>query len=359
MRPTTLIILLATTAGPMAGQSSAPDTTIAAIDRFIRGRADADSFSGAVLVARNGEPILRTGYGLAERDKRLPVTPETKFNLGSIDKLITRIAIWQLVAAGQLQLDVPIGRYLPDYPNRQVRESVTARQLYQMRSGVGDFFNDEFRRRHEQIRTVDDYLSLFARDSLRFPAGSGMFYSNGGYIILGKLIEKLSRQTYYDYVLANITGPIGMRDTRHYLLEERVPNRATGYTAMRGPLTANSESLAGRGSPAGGGYSTVDDFLRLDAALRAGTLIRGAFADSILPAGFRDGGADPVHYGGGGPGTNTHYAAFPDGWTVIVFANGDPPAATTVGRGIARALGKTLPGGTRVLRRPGSPSDPR
>lgn len=357
MRPIILIVLLAAPLAGLTAQSSAPDTTIAAIDRFIRARADVDSFSGAVLVARNGVPVLRAGYGLADRDKRLPVTPETKFNLGSIDKLITRIAIWQLVAAGKLQLDVPIGNYLPDYPNRQVRDSVTARQLYQMRSGVGDFFNDEFRRRHAQIKTVDDYLSLFARDSLRFPPGTGMFYSNGGYIILGKLIEKLSGQDYYDYVVANITGPTGMRDTRHYLLEERVPNRAIGYTAMRGPLAPNTESLAGRGSPAGGGYSTVDDFLKLDAALRAGTLLRGTFADSILPAGFRDGGADPVNYGGGGPGTNTQYAAFPDGWTVVVFANGDPPVATTVAQGIARALGKTLPGGTRVLRRPGSTSE--
>ena len=357
MRLLILMVLLAAPLARPAAQAPAPDTITDAIDRFIRGRADVDSFSGAVLVARNGVAILRTGYGLADRDKRLPVTPATKFNLGSIDKLITRIAIWQLVATGKLQLDVPIGKYLADYPNRQVRDEVTARQLYQMRSGVGDFFNDEFRRRHAQIRTVDDYLSLFARDSLRFPPGTGMLYSNGGYVILGKLIEKLSGQDYYDYVVANITGPAGMHDTRHYLLDEPVPNRAIGYTAMRGALVPNTESLAGRGSPAGGGYSTVDDFLKLDAALRAGTLIRGTFADSILPAGFRDGGTEPVSYGGGGPGTNTHYAAFPDGWTVVVFANGDPPAATTVAQGIARALGKTLPGGTRVMRRPGLTSE--
>lgn len=336
-----------------AQQAPVADTIVAAIDRFVRTRAEADSFSGAVLLARNGVPILRAGYGLADRDQRAPVTPDTKFNLGSIDKLITRMAIWQLVAAGKLQLDVPIGTYLPGYPNRDVRERVTARQLYQMRSGVGDFFNDEFRRRHEQIKTVDDYLTLFAHDSLRFAPGTGMFYSNGGYIILGKLIEELSGQSYYDYVLANITGPAGMRDTRHYMLDDRVANRAIGYTAMRGPLAPNTGSLAGRGSPAGGGYSTVDDFLKLDAALRAGTLIRGTFADSILPAAFRAGGADAVNYGGGGPGTNTQYAAFPDGWTIVVFANADPPAATTVAQGIARALGKTLPGGTRVLRRPG------
>jgi CubicO group peptidase (beta-lactamase class C family) len=336
-----------------AGVPAAASDTVSGIDRFIRARAAADSFSGAVLIARNGVPVLREAYGLADREKRTPVTPETRFNLGSIDKLITRIAVWQLVAAGKLSLDAPVGTYLPDYPNRDVRERVTARQLYTMRSGVGDFFNDEFRSRHAGIRTVDDYLSLFAKDPLRFEPGTAMFYSNGGYIILGKLIEVLSGISYYDFVLANITGPAAMKDTRHYFLDEAVTNRAIGYTAMRGPLGPNTSSLAGRGSPAGGGYSTVDDFLKLDAALRTGTLIKGAFADSILTAGFRSGGTDPLNYGGGGPGTNTQYAAFPDGLTIIVFTNRDPSAATVVAQEIAGRFGKTLPGGNRVLRRPG------
>jgi D-alanyl-D-alanine carboxypeptidase len=353
MRPLLAGLLLPLTTA--AAQSPAASDSLAdSLDRFIRARAAADSFSGAVLIARHGVPLLRAGYGLADRDAHVPISPETKFNLGSIDKLITRIAIWQLVAARKLRLDVPIGTYLPDYPNQDVRDRVTARHLYEMSSGVGDFFNDEFRRRHAGIRTVDDYLSLFAGDPLRFEAGTARLYSNGGYIILGKLIEQLSGQTYYDYVLAHITGPAGMRDTRHYFIDERVPNRAVGYTAMRGPLVANTASLAGRGSPAGGGYSTVDDFLRLDAALRSGTLIPGTFADSILPAGFRGGAGDPLIYGGGGPGTNTQYASFPDGYTIIIFANGDPPAATTVAQAIASALSKSLPGGRRVLRRPGA-----
>jgi D-alanyl-D-alanine carboxypeptidase len=332
---------------------SSTRATLAAVERAIRERAAADSFSGAVLVARHGEILLRRGYGLADREARRPIDADTKFNLGSIDKLITRIAIWQLVAAGKLQLDVPVGRYLPDYPNAAVRARVTARQLYQMSSGVGDFYNEEYLRRHADIRTVDDYLSLFAADTLQFEPGTARLYSNGGYIILGKLIERLTGKSYYDYVLDNITGPLGMKDTRHYLIDEPVPNRAVGYTQMRGPLARNTGSLAGRGSPAGGGYSTVGDFLKLDAALRAGTLIPGGFADSILTPGFRAGQGDPLVYGGGGPGTNTQYASFPDGYTIVVFANADPPTATRVAQDIAKALGKSLPGGARVLRRPG------
>ena len=352
MRILVLAGLLLHTA-PVAGQQPATDSVSGSLDRAIRLRAAADSFSGAVLVARNGVPVLRAGYGLADRAARVPVVLETKFNLGSLDKLITRIAVWQLVAAGKLRLDVPIGTYLPDYPNRDVRERVTARQLVDMSSGVGGFWNEEFQRRHAEIRTVDDYLALFASDPLEFEPGTARRYSNGGYIILGKVIERLTGQSYYDYVLASITGPLGMTSTRHYLINERVPNRAIGYTASRGLLGPNTESLAGRGSPAGGGYSTVDDFLKLDAALRAGTLIPGAFADSLLPAGFRSGTGAPLTYGGGGPGVNTQYASFPDGLTIVVFANRDPPGATAVAQAVATAFGKSLPGGTRVLRRPG------
>lgn len=351
MRLALTLPLLAAAAAASAAAQSTDKTTLSDVDAWIRARAAADSFSGAVLVAKHGVPILRAAFGLADRERRLPVTPETRFNLGSIDKLITRIAIWQLVAAGKLDLDVPIGRYLPDYPNGDVREHVTARHLYEMRSGVGNFMGDAYLKRHTEIRTLDQYLELFVNEPLQFEPGSAMLYSNGGYIILGKLIEHLSERSYYDYVLANITGPLGMASTRHYAIDEDVPNRAVGYTATKGPLQPNTYSLAGRGSPAGGGYSTVDDFLALDVALRAGRLLPAAF-DSILRPSFTRG--EPVSYGGGGPGTNTHYASWADGTTIIVFGSLDPPAATQVAQRIAAAVGKSIPGGARVLRRPGA-----
>jgi D-alanyl-D-alanine carboxypeptidase len=346
MRPLFLSLALAALT---EGAPAQTDSSLVAVDRWIRARVEADSFSGAVLVARNGVPLLRQGYGLADRERREPVTPETKFNLGSIDKLITRIAIWQLVADGKLQLDVPIGTYLPDYPNAAVRDRVTARHLYEMKSGVGNFMGDEFLARHDKVRTVDQYLELFATEPLQFEPGTSMLYSNGGYIILGKLIEQLSGTSYYDYVSSRITGPAGMKDTRHFLIDEKVPGRAVGYTATRGPLQPNTYSLAGRGSPAGGGYSTVDDFLKLDGALRSAGLLSAGF-DSILGPAFSR--QELVSYGGGGPGTNTQYAAWSDGLTIIVFSNRDPSAGTQVAQELARALGRTIPGGNRVLRRP-------
>jgi CubicO group peptidase (beta-lactamase class C family) len=335
-----------------------PDSLAPALERYLTGRVASDSFSGVVLVARNGVPVFRRAYGFSLAEARIPNSPDMRFNLGSLDKLLTRIAVWQLVAAGKLSLDAPVGRYLPGYPNRAVRERVTARQLYSMRSGVGNFWNAEYLRRHVEIRTVDDYLALFATDSLLFEPGSRIAYSNGGYIILGKLIEQLSGLSYPDYVARHVTGPAGMDATGPIPLDEPTGLVAIGYTTQDsagGSTPArrpNLWSLAGLGSAAGGGFSTVDDFLKLDAALRAGRLLPPAFADSVLAPGFRSGGSEPVQYGGGGPGVNTQYVAFPDGWTVIVFSNYDPPAATSVLQQIAALLGKTVAGG-RAVRRPG------
>lgn len=359
-----LFFLLASAPVAASGQAISDDSLVAGARRMLAARAAIDSFSGAVIVARNGTVLLREAYGFADRERRIPNQPDTKFNLGSIDKLITRIAVWQLVAEGKLALDVPIGRYLPDYANRDVRERVTARQLINMTAGVPNWFNEAYLQRHGEIRTVDDYLSLFAGDSLQFEPGTSRAYSNGGYVVLGKLIEKLSGQSYYDYVRDKVVGPIGMKDTRHYLIDERVSNRATGYTTVsattQGSASSsasripNGWSLAGRGSPAGGGYSTVDDFLKLDAALRTGRLVPTAFLDSLLPGGFRSGGTTPIQYGGGGPGANTQYLAFPDGYTIIAFSNYDPSGATDVVQEIAKLLGKSIPAGPQLrMRRPG------
>ena len=124
---------------PRAGHPQSPNSALSAADRWIQAKADADSFSDAVIVAKKGVPLLRRGYGLANRETKERVVPETRCDLVSIGKLITRIAIWQLVAAGKLQLDVSIGQYLPDYPNDAVPERVIARHLIEMRSGIGTF----------------------------------------------------------------------------------------------------------------------------------------------------------------------------------------------------------------------------
>ena len=252
----------------------------------------------------------------------MPNNLETKFNLGSINKAFTRIAIEQLAHEGKLSLDDKLGKFLPDYPNREAAEKVTVHQLLTMTSGIGDFFGDRYMAAdRSKIRSLADYLPLFADKPLLFPPGTQNRYSNGGYIVLGLIVEKLSGQSYYDYVKQHIYQPAGMKDSDWYALDEPTPNRAVGYTKEgEGPRHSNHSTLPARGSSAGGGYSTAPDLLRFANALAAHKL-----GDSNAGLGIA----------GGSPGVNAALESNPQtGNTIIVLSNFDPPTADATARQI-------------------------
>jgi CubicO group peptidase (beta-lactamase class C family) len=314
------------------------------LDRYLDELVKADKFAGAVLIAKDGHPIFRKAYGLASREYGVPNRPDTKFNLGSINKIFTQIAIGQLIEQGQLSLDDTIGTILPDYPNQQARERVTVRHLLAMTSGIGDFFNEKFRATaKDRLRTIADFLPLFASEPLAFEPGTGRLYSNGGYVVLGAIIEKVSGRTYYDYVHEYIFKPIGMEHTVYYQADDIVPNRASGYTrpgwdsgeasSADLPLTNNFYLHAARGTSAGGGYSTADDLLKFALALESGELRLPNFETPPSPqpgTGQPPQGGSRV-IGGGAAGVNTALSMNVAGvYTVIVLANLDPPSAQTV-----------------------------
>ncbi|MGH9842298.1 MAG: serine hydrolase, partial [Blastocatellia bacterium] len=183
-----------------------------------------DSFSGVVMIAKNGKPIFERAVGLADKAQNTPNRVDTKFNLGSINKVFTQTAIQQLVEAGKLSLDDKLGKYLPDYPNPDAREKVTIKHLVNMQSGIGDFFGPKFQAAPKnKIRTINDYLPLFAGEPLKFEPGTSRSYSNGGYIVLGAIIEKVTGGSYYDYVRQHIYKPAGMANTDSY--ETDAPSR--------------------------------------------------------------------------------------------------------------------------------------
>jgi CubicO group peptidase (beta-lactamase class C family) len=220
-----------------------------------------------------------------------------------------------------------------------------------MRGGIPDIFNDKFKARHKSLRTTDDFTALFAEEPLRFQPGERREYSNGGYVILGKIVEQLSGMSYSDYVQKHIQGPAGMTSTS-LDASNGARGTAVGYTRSSDmfadpdpatPPRSNQDFLPGRGSSAGGGYSTVRDFARLDAALRNGKLLKPATVDLLFkPAVIRGNG--PVRpMMGGTTGANTVYLPFPDGLTLIIFANTDPPAAITAMEKTAELLGRPFP----------------
>lgn len=313
-----------------ASKYPAPTSTselLATTEQMFLDLVKADAFSGVVMIAKDGRPIFAKAYGLADKNKKTANNLDTKFNLGSINKSFTRIAIGQLVRAGKLSFNDKLIKILPDYPNHDAASKITIGQLVNMRSGIGDFFNDRFRAMDKKkLQAVKDYLQLFGNDPLEFEPGTKNRYSNGGYIVLGLVIEKLSGMNYYDYVRENIFKPAGMTNSAWFAVDDLPANTARGYIGSGPGRTSNQATLPGRGSSAGGGYSNAADLLKFSMALRSKKL-EIPDDDGSFPAAF-----DGVGIAGGTEGVNALFIANGQtGYTIIVLSNYDPPSAERPG----------------------------
>ena len=301
-----------------------------------------DEFSGVILIAKDGKPIFQDARGYASKEFQVPNRIDTKFNIGSLNKIFTTIAIGMLADEGKLSFDDKIGKHLPNYPNKQASEKATIYHLLTMTSGIGDIFGEEYDATpNDKLRTISDYLPLFASKPLEFEPGTSQQYSNGGFLVLGAIIEKVSGQSYYDFVRKRIFEPIGMKNTDSYALDEVIPNMANGYTLgefgkTKGVRKNNIYTLPSRGSSAGGGYSTVSDLLKFANAIDSGKLSvpeslkksKGILTADMLMRGFR--------LMGGSLGVNSMILSkLPGNHTVIVLSNYDPPSASKVGKQIS------------------------
>jgi CubicO group peptidase (beta-lactamase class C family) len=311
------------------------------IETFMHQISIDDEFSGVVLLAKGEKPIFRKAYGLASKEYNIPNRVDTRFNLGSINKFLTRIAIEQLEGKGALRLEDPIGKYLPDYPNKEAAEKVTIRHLLDMTSGIGDFFGKKYQSTpKDRVRTLSDYLLLFGDEPLLFEPGTSRQYSNGGYIVLGLIIEKVSEQTYFDYVHDHIYKIAGMGNTAHLEADVPTENVASGYTNnwdendhLGEPRRNNIYTRPARGSSAGGGYSTVDDLLKLVVALKTNKLLAPKTSEEINGFG--------IAIAGGAPGINAYVETNPEtDYVIIVLSNYDPPIASKVARKINSFFGR-------------------
>ena len=320
-----------------------------ALDAGLQPLVGADAFAGVVLVARDGVPVAQRTYGLADREAGRPATMDTRFNLGSINKLFTKVAIGQLVAAGKLAFTDTVGTLLPDYPESPARRA-TVEQLVGHRGGVADFFGPAFAAAPKaEFRSNADYYRFVAAQPVRFEPGARQEYCNGCYIVLGAIVERVSGMPYEAYVARHVFGPAGMSGAGWFATDALPPLVARGYTRRTGaqtpdgPLRSNDTMHGVAGSAAGGGHATAADLLAFDTALRTGKLLDPARTAWMLQADAAPAEPAPVRRrgglgaAGGAPGINA--ALESDGaWTVVVLANLDPPAATSVAQAIRRGL---------------------
>lgn len=330
------------------------------LDDYFSSLVTANQLSGVLLVARNGTIVASKAAGIANKATNAPIDVNTKFNLGSANKMFTAVAIAQLAQAGKLSFDDKVGKHLPDYPNKDVAEKVTIHHLLTHTSGLGMYWNEKFTAQREKLLTVAAHLPLFAGDPLLFPPGEKFQYSNSGFMVLGAIIEKISGQDYYSYVQEHIYKPAGMNETGFYEPGREIPNLAIGYTRM-GP---NNQPLAEprdnnglreiKGGPAGGGYSTAPDLVKFHGALFSYKLLDKAHTELITTGkvdgprgskygyGFGDNNADgkrSVGHNGGAPGIAANFEMFPEsGYTAVQLMNSDPPTMMPIAKAIRERI---------------------
>jgi CubicO group peptidase (beta-lactamase class C family) len=347
---------------PAVARASGSEEFAAEVSAYLKERAENGEFSGTVMIAKDGEAILREAHGLASRAFGVPIRIDTKFNLGSMNKMFTGVAIAQLAERELISFDDRIIDHIPDYPNREIAEKVTIHQLLTHTSGMGNYWTEEYMKTSkDRFRDVSDYLPLFVDQPLLFEPGTDWSYSNSGFMVLGLIIESVTGQSYFDYVMKNVYQPAGMVNTNAYELDYVIPNLAVGYTRMgarEGEWKNNLFLHVVKGGPAGGGYSTVEDLIRFGRALLDHKLLGPEFTERVIEGkigtdretrsygyGFRnrtENGHTIIGHSGGFPGINSYLDIYLDlGYSVAIMSNVDMGATELQEFIMSRLVGKT------------------
>ena len=304
------------------------------------------SFSGAVRVSHGTTLLFEGAAGLAERRFGVANQLDTRFNLGSVNKSFTAVAIGQLVDRGLVDFDDRLVDLVPGLPRPERLSDITLAHLLSHRSGLGSYWQQLFATNFGNIRSHRQLVDLAIDQDPDFDAGSRFQYSNLGYVLLGRVIEEVSGLDYFEYMRRHVFAPAGMNDTDSWAADDPVAGLATGYTRQTdgtdhgvGPWRSNLFLHSAQGCAAGGGYSTVGDLHRFVVALWGDRLVepetRARLHHEVAGLGDARGyglgfgirGEGPLRnigHNGGAPGISADYRHYPElGVTVAVLANID------------------------------------
>ncbi len=258
----------------------AADDTSSKIDEYLNAHVKLDSFSGAVLAAKEGKIIISKGYGMANHELNVENSPEIKFRLGSVTKQFTAAAILLLEESGKLSTGDYLNKYIPDYPQG---DKITIHHLLTHTSGVPELLQfDKFNEIKYTPTTMDELISVFKDQPLDFEPGEKFSYSNSGYVLLAAIIEKASGVSYEEFLTDNIFKPLGMQNTGVDKNLEILPGRASGYFLDKDKLVnapyINMQNTIGGGCL----YSTVGDLFIWDRAMKENKLLKPESAKKMF-----------------------------------------------------------------------------
>lgn len=357
------LFAIAFVAIPAAQAGSSNEELAIYADRLFSQAYAADEPGAAVLVAKDGQVLLRKGYGMASLELGVPMQSDRVLEIASITKQFTAAAILLLQDRGKLSVEDDVTKYLPDYPTHG--QKITLHHLLTHTSGVPDFTGmPEWWPRMREDMGVTQIIDLFKDKPLAFTPGEKLGYSNSGYVLLGAVIEKVSGKTYEDFVEQEILTPLGMKRSRNWRPKEIVPGLVTGYDRDEdGYRTAEPFSMT-QTFGAGSILSTVDDLALWAEALSSGKLLRKEeFERMTVPSKLASGQSTKAGYGikiseedgrrilthgGGTPGFNSCLLSIPSERVVVVVLSNvlghDPGAEGLAYRVAMMALGKPVEG---------------
>jgi CubicO group peptidase (beta-lactamase class C family) len=309
----------------------------------------------SVAVVRDRDTLVLKGYGRADLEFDVPTPPAAIYEIGSLTKQFTATAILQLAEQGRLSLDDDLSKHLPDYPLQGRR--IALRRLLDHTSGIASYTSlPEYESLSLHALPPDSIVAFFSGRPFDFAPGEAMAYNNSGYFLLGLIIEKVSGESYADYVRKHLFEPAGMRDSRYCSERAVVKGRAHGYSMgpgglVRAPYLAHAWPYA-----AGSLCSTVGDLVAWNRALHGVRLLSERSYRELVTAGaLADGtrlryakgvavdslhGRRAVHHGGDIEGFTSELRWFPDGAvTIAVLVNSQGPVRP---QAIASAIGAAL-----------------
>lgn len=340
-----LFLVFVSSAAAQNAALTSPQQITAKVDEYMNAAVRVDGFSGSILVARDGQPVVSRGYGMANVELNVPNSPQTVFRLGSVTKQFTAMAIMLLQERGKLNVNDPACKYLTDCP--AAWQPITVRNLLTHTAGVPNYTSFPDFVKVAVLPTTNAAMITQLRDKpLEFAPGEKFAYSNSGYFLLGAIIERASGKSYADFLQENIFTPLGMKQTGYDVSARIIKNRAAGYARRGGEIVNASYMDMTIPYAAGALASTTGDLLLWDQALYTEKLVSRKTLDEIFTP-FKSGygygwniGKQFEHreisHGGGIYGFATVISRFPDDKvTVIVLSNVEGAPVGIIGHDLA------------------------